>query len=109
MKKEDVNKKHTTTWEKLNNNSKSHKWRKIFLDHFGGEFKKQGRCVVWEESAPTEEPATRIISIINPDGQEDLVENFSKYCRDRQLNRAAMYEVLKGKRSQYKGYTIKGE
>ncbi len=48
MKKEDVNKKHTTTWEKLNNNSKSHKWRKIFLDHFGGEFKKQGRCVEWE-------------------------------------------------------------
>jgi hypothetical protein len=109
MKKEEVNKKYTRTWEKLNNDSKQKKWRRIFLEHFGGEFIKHGRYVEWKESEVVEEPATRIISIINPNGEEDLVENFSKYCRDRELNRAAMYEVLKGKRSQYKGYTIKGE
>ena len=54
MKKEEVNKKYTRTWEKLNNDSKQKKWRRIFLEHFGGEFIKHGRYVEWKESEVVE-------------------------------------------------------
>jgi SAM-dependent methyltransferase len=49
MKKEEVNKKHTRTWEKLNNNSKKDKWREIFLEQFGGKFITHGKYVEWKD------------------------------------------------------------
>ena len=39
--------------------------------------------------------------------QEELVENLSKFCRQHNLNKAAMYEVYHGKRNHHKNFTLK--
>mgnify|MGYP006411218037 FL=1 len=118
MKIEDVNKPHSNTWTRINDDSKKGNWRKKFLEEFGGEFipKKRG-IVEWKESEPQEipqeipvvKPRERIFSIINPKGDIDEVKNFTKYCRENKLSRSAMYEVMKGTRKQHKGYTAKGD
>ena len=101
--KDDVNKKHSYTWTKLNDDSRYMQFRSDFIREFGGEFDLKG---VWSEKKVEVE---RTFLIQTPDGMIDEVHNFAKYCRDRELNRSAMYEVLKGKRKQHKGYRIKGD
>jgi|TARA_R110001583_G_scaffold20915_8_gene79771 hypothetical protein len=114
MKKEEVNKKNTNTWRRMNDDSKKFNWRRKFIEKFGGSFKQISRLFVeWQEDTPkTEEsPKERIISLINPQGDVVEIENFTKYCRENDLSRSALYEVLRGKRKQHKGYTakLKGE
>tara|TARA_R100000081_G_C4782985_1_gene152707 strand:- start:500 stop:820 length:321 start_codon:yes stop_codon:yes gene_type:complete len=101
--KDDVNKKHSYTWTKLNDDARYELFRKEFIAEFGGEFDTKG---VWTEKKVEVE---RTFLIERPDGVIDEVHNFAKYCRVRELNRSAMYEVLKGKRKQHKGYRIKGD
>ena len=105
--KEEVNKRYSYTWTKMHDDAKYNYWRREFINEFGGEFVNG----VWVENIEQPEPqeVERIFLIINPDGTEDQVTNFAKYCRDRGLNRAAMYAVLKGTRKQHKGYRIKGD
>ena len=105
LKKEDVNKKYSFTWTKMNDDAKYKRFRSEFIAEFGGQFDLQG---VWTEDVVQQEDE-RTFLIINPDGEVDEVHNFAKYCRDRELNRAAMYAVLKGTRKQHKGYRLKGE
>jgi hypothetical protein len=105
LKKEDVNKRHSFTWTKMNDDAKYMRFRSEFIAEFGGQFDLQG---VWTEDVVQKEDE-RTFLIINPDGEVDEVHNFAKYCRDRELNRAAMYAVLKGTRKQHKGYRLKGE
>jgi hypothetical protein len=105
LKKEDVNKRHSFTWTKMNDDAKYMRFRSEFIAEFGGQFDLQG---VWTEDVVQQEDE-RTFLIINPDGEVDEVHNFAKYCRDRELNRAAMYAVLKGTRKQHKGYRLKGE
>ena len=105
LRKEDVNKRHSFTWTKMNDDAKYMRFRSEFIAEFGGQFDLQG---VWTEDVVQQENE-RTFLIINPDGEVDEVHNFAKYCRDRELNRAAMYAVLKGTRKQHKGYRLKGE
>ena len=115
MKKEDVNKKHTFTWTKINDDGKSKMWQERFLKEFGGTFNQEGIYFFWKETtteAPKKEETAdvRKFIVIKPDGTEDEVENFTKYCRDNNLNKSAMYAVLAGNRSHHKGHKIrKGE
>ena len=108
--KEDANKKHSYTWTKLNDDASKKMWRRKFTEQFGGYF--EGK--VWKETitkpeSKSEVKETRKILVINPDGEVDIVENFTKYCRERELSRSAMYEVMKGLRKQHKGYRAKKE
>ena len=110
LQREDVNKKNTYTWEKMNNDGRKSFWRNKFISKYGGKF--EGK--LWKETITKPEPKpevkeTRKISVINPDGEVDIVENFTKYCRERELSRSAMYEVMKGLRKQHKGYRAKKE
>ena len=77
-------------------------WRKEFLSAFGGQFVNNGKDLLWERK---KEPAKRKIIVINPEGNAVQIENFAKYCRENNLSKSAMYEVLSGKRSQHKGFT----
>lgn len=105
LKKEEVNRKHSFTWTRINDDSKKKMWKIKFLEQFGGEFVKDGKYLTWVEKV---EP--RKILVTKPDGTVDEVINFSKYCRDHELNKSAMYEVLKGSRKQHKGFrATKGE
>jgi len=45
--------------------------------------------------------------ITDPEGNETKIENFSKFCRDHNLNKSAMYEVARGKRKHHKKYTCR--
>ena len=45
--------------------------------------------------------------ITDPEGNETEIENFSKFCRDHNLNKSAMYEVARGKRKHHKKYTCR--
>ena len=106
--KEDVNKKHSYTWTKINDDARHKRYREEFLKLFGGNFADINTgCVEWREEKEEKTPPTRTISIINPDGEVVEVENFTKYCRENDLTRSAMYEVLKGKRKQHKGFKAK--
>ena len=110
MKKEDVNKKNTATWTKINDNSKSKKWKGVFIEEFGGEFVKISRTS-WEwrepEPKPEPKPETKRWIITQPDGTENEITNLSKYCKEHKLDDGAIYRVLNGKRSHHKGYTIR--
>jgi hypothetical protein len=110
LQREDVNKKNTYTWEKVNNDSRKTVWRREFVSKYGGKFEGE----LWKETitkpeSKSEVKETRKILVINPDGNVDEVENFTKYCRERELSRSAMYEVMKGLRKQHKGYRAKKE
>ena len=61
MKKDDVNKRHTRTWTRINNDSKSPKWRRVFTEQFGGEFVKRIKVWEWKEDIPTPEPEIEVI------------------------------------------------
>jgi len=110
LNKEDVNKINTYTWVKMNDDARKNSWRQQFISQFGGHFEGE----LWKETITEPEPKpevkeTRKILVINPDGEVDTVENFTKYCRERELSRSAMYEVMKGLRKQHKGYRAKKE
>jgi len=112
MNKEDANKKHSRTWTRLNDDSKSKIYRKKFVESFGGEFIQLSRWEwKWSEPKPEPEPtpepepkSKRTIVMVRPDGEEDEITNLSKYCRDHGLDDAAVYRVLKGDRNHHKGY-----
>tara|TARA_Y100001963_G_scaffold22202_1_gene29041 strand:- start:2161 stop:2523 length:363 start_codon:yes stop_codon:yes gene_type:complete len=110
--KEDVNKKHTLTWTKVNDDARRNHFRAEFLKKFGGEFiEGNAGLVTWKPHVAEEKPPVakeiRTICLINPDGEVVEVQNFTKYCRDNDLSRSAMYEVLRGKRKQHKGFKAK--
>ena len=111
MKKDDVNKRHTRTWTRINDDSKSPKWRRVFTEKFGGEFVKRIKVWEWKEDLPEPKPEpkpdTKRWIITQPDGTEDEITNLSKYCKEHELDDGAIYRVLNGKRNHHKGYTIR--
>ena len=110
MNKEEVNKKYSYTWTRINDDASKKYFRTEFIKKFGGEFREENNGLVsWKERSMEEIQPVRIISVINPEGIEVQIENFTKYCRENDLSRSAMYEVLKGKRKQHKGFTAKGD
>jgi len=119
MNKDLVNKRNTREWVKCNDDSKSHIWRDNFISEHGGEFIKEEKSWVWKEKEEIEED-TRIKQerkdyiFINKDGVEFLTDNFTKFCRNNDLNKSAMYKVMSGERNHHKGFTcrklpLKGE
>lgn len=113
MKKEDVNKKNSSTWTKINDNSKSKHYKRLFIEEYGGEFVQMSRLhCVWEESSKTPEPEIKIKPkikawvVTRPNGKLDEITNLSKYCKEHKLDDGAIYRVLNGQRNHHKGYKI---
>ena len=100
----EVNQKHSYTWTKINDDAAQKHWREEFLNEFGGEFVKDGNNMRWQLKKLAIEPVKRKIIVRNPEGIAVQIENFAKYCRENNLSKSAMYEVLSGKRSQHKGF-----
>ena len=42
----------------------------------------------------------------NPSNEIEIIEVFSRFCKENALNKAAMYGTLKGTRSHHKGYKL---
>jgi hypothetical protein len=104
---EEVNKRNSITWTACNDDSRSAFWRSTFKNQYGGEFFKEGRGWVWKENKPVEIPRRCWVFMLN--NEEVKITNFSEYCANNSLQRSAMYEVMQGKRKQYKGYTFLAE
>jgi hypothetical protein len=107
LRLEEVNKRNSLTWTACNDDSRSAYWRSSFKNKFGGEFSKEGRSWVWKENKPVEIP--RRCFVFEKENKEVKIVNFMEYCKQNDLNRSAMYEVMQGKRKQYKGYTFLAE
>ena len=116
MKKEHVNQRNTSTWSMMNDNSRSVYNRQNFINAHGGEFinnwDKHGGVWLWRETTKNEQekqqsPIKTEYILTNSDGEEFIVDNVSKFCRKNELNKSALYEVLKGNRSHHKGFTMR--
>jgi hypothetical protein len=107
LRLEEVNKRNSLTWTACNDDSRSGIWRKLFLESFGGKFTREGRYWIWDENKKQEVP--RKCWIFSKENKEVRIINFLEYCKDNNLSRSAMYEVMNGKRRQYKGYTFVAE
>lgn len=113
--KDQINRVNTPTWVACNDDARSQIWRNQFITDFGGEFIKNGRHWRWQEIQIREKQ--KIIKIIpntkffvfSKEGSDVKVHNMTDFCRKNNYSRAAMYEVINGKRKSYKGHTYIGE
>lgn len=111
--KEQINKVNSPTWVACNDDAKSTLWRQQFVNDFGGEFIKE-RYWKWQEvQKPVEKrkiitPNTKFFLFLK-ENSVVRVHNMTDFCRRNNYSRAAMYEVINGKRKSYKGHTYIGE
>ncbi|CAM0054440.1 HNH endonuclease [Vibrio phage F89 g1] len=49
---------------------------------------------------------TREYRIINPSGNEIVIVNMAKYCRENRLEKSGMSALIRGKLKSYKGHTL---
>tara|TARA_Y100000004_G_C8895894_1_gene404136 strand:+ start:211 stop:549 length:339 start_codon:yes stop_codon:yes gene_type:complete len=103
--KEHVNQINTPTWVKMNEDAGKLINRKIFLQSHGGSFKTNGRYVKWVEEPDYSQHDDKYV-VKTPENKIDLIEVFSRYCKENKLNKAAMYGTLRGVRNHHKGYKL---
>lgn len=99
--KDDVNKKNTRTWVKVNEDSRAKINRDYFCKSFGGEFKQIGKNFQWEDIQ--QEPEKRIM-VFERNGEVFEVSNIMEFCREHKLTKSALYEVVSGKRKHHKNF-----
>lgn len=103
----DVNEVNSATWTACNNDSRSKINRHNFISTFGGEFISSGRYFKWQ-SIPILEPVyvpRRLLKFMSPDNVVVEIDHMTEYCKEHNLNKAAMYQVLQGTRKIHKGFT----
>ena len=109
MNKDLINRRNTKTWVLCNDNSKSNIYRDKFLGEHGGEFITKGRYWEWRciDTIEDEIEKTQQYLFIDKQGIKFIVENVSKFCRDNELNKSAIYKVMSGERKHHKGFICK--
>jgi len=107
LRKSEVNIPNSRTWVACNDDSKSKYYKGAFLEKYGGEFIKSGRYVKWQKIQPPAEiyVPRRLLAIVDPTGKVIGIDHMTNYCIEHKLSKSALYEVLRGTRKQYKGYT----
>jgi hypothetical protein len=123
--KEQVNRRNTRVWVKMNEDAKSSYFRNQFIHNHGGKFVKEGRYWKWVEvdfeklliedfekkiqefKAP--EPVIKVergksYVFQDREGKEVHIKNLLDFCMENKLVRGAMYDLMSGKRKTYKGY-----
>jgi hypothetical protein len=123
--KEQVNRRNTRLWVKMNEDAKSSYFRNQFIQNHGGKFIKEGRHWKWieidfeklliqefEKKIQEFKPPEAIVKVergksyvfTNKEGDEVHIKNLLEYCMENKLVRGAMYDLMTGKRKTYKGY-----
>ena len=112
MNLDNVNKVNTREWALFNGNSKANLNRAKFIEKHGGEFKKTAKGWNWISGIK------KVIQFTNPkkkrtiyiftdkEGIKYITDNFEGFCRDRNINSSAMYDVISKKRKSFKGFTV---
>jgi hypothetical protein len=116
----DVNRVHSFTWVKCNDDAKSSFFRTIFIQKYGGLFTKKGRYWEWNPTedqiialdssisspAPKEIEPNKVWIFQNPEGKEIKTSNIQEFCKINKLTRSSLYEVISGKRKSHKGFVF---
>lgn len=116
----DVNRVHSFTWIKCNDDAKSSLFRNVFIKRYGGVFTKKGRYWEWNPSpeqvitlepsisqpAPKPLEPNKIWIFKDPDGNELKTSNIQEFCKVNKLTRSSLYEVIAGKRKSHKGFSF---
>jgi len=120
----DVNRKGSFTWIKINDDAQSKYFRSIFLQKHGGEFVKRGNIWEWQPKAEQiivlepsfSEPANPIKDepkepaktwiFTDKDGGVVKTQNIQEFCKEHKLTRSSLYEVISGKRKHHKGFVF---
>lgn len=100
-----INIKNSREWTKANDSTNSKKYRDAFVQKYGGCFVKKGSIWLWNEKTEEKEQPTKLWLFYRQDGVAFTVENFMEFCRNHNLNKSAMYDVMNGKRKSHKGFT----
>lgn len=117
----DVNRRHSFTWVKCNDDAKSGLFRQTFINKFGGKFTKNGRNWEWSpsqeqiiilEPSISEPPPPQIVepsktwTFTDPEGNIIKTKNVQEFCKQYDLTRSSLYEVISGKRKSHKGFSF---
>jgi len=111
MNLNNVNKRNTREWAMFNGNSKGEINRAKFIEKHGGEFTKGPNGWIWEEKVKrvlsfAKNTKRTIYIFTDKSGIKYVSDNFEGFCRDRNINSSAMYDVISGKRKTFKGFTV---
>ena len=109
MIKNDINRKYSPTWVYCNDNSRSTYFRKKFIEENGGNFTK-GRdgSFRWDE-IKKQEPVRRKFIFEDQYGTVFVVDNMYEFCKNNDLTRPAMYDLMDGGRKHHKGFKFIAE
>ena len=107
LKLEDVNRRYSQTWVKCNDDAQREHFKKLFIQQFGGEFVRDGSYFRWQKIEPVN-PRRKFV-FEGPDSELHFIENMYDFCKKNGLNRSPMYEMIAGKRKQYKKYKFVSE
>lgn len=117
----DVNRMYSYTWVKCNDDAKSSYFRGLFTGKYGGQFSRSGKYWEWtpskeeiitlepsisEPSSPEESEPSKTWIFKNPDGDIIKTKNIQEFCKKYSLTRSSLYEVISGKRSSHKGFSL---
>jgi len=115
MNLNNVNKKNTREWCKFNENSQGKRNREQHTKQFGGSWKCLDKKNDYWEWLPllnvivnfeTPKKERVMFKFTHKTGTINITDNFTKFCRDNNINSSAMHDVLSGKRKQFKGYVV---
>lgn len=113
----DVNNKGSFTWIRCNDDAKSFYFRNLFCQKYGGYFTKSGRYYEWSPSENELQLPEEPVIVVNnepkktwifkdPDGNTVKTTNIQTFCKEYNLTRSSLYDVITGKRSTHKGYSF---
>jgi hypothetical protein len=97
----------------FNENGRAESNRKNLVLKYGGSWERRGNLWFWNEKMNktivfTDSKVQRQLYLFtNKDGVSYLTDNFVRFCRENELTKSAMGDILTGKRKQHKGFTVK--
>ena len=105
--KEHINKINSPTWVRINEDARKELYKQEFLHQHGGRFEICGMngYVKWESQVDYSTNPDKYI-VENPQNDIEIIEVFSRFCKENGLNKAAMYGTLNGTRNPHKGYKL---
>jgi hypothetical protein len=112
MNLDNVNRRNTREWALFNGNAKGKQNRDKLVEKHGGVWEKKDNSWVWNKkvhhlinfSAPKK--IRTLFIFTDKQGVKYVTDNFEGFCRERNINSSAMYDVITGKRKTFKGFVV---
>jgi hypothetical protein len=119
----DVNKRGTYTWIKCNDDARANYFRNMFTSKYGGKFVRTSNIWEWvplenqiiilepsvsQPANKEEKQETKEKSWIFSDenNKKYVTKNLQEFCKQNNLSRSSLYEVISGRRKSHKGFKI---